>query len=66
MLVIHSSGWMATDVATRQGATKRHTGLTSVQPAMHSIYAAVADRNIDGTAGVQSAFNRNDCADITR
>lgn len=65
-LVICSSGWMATDVATREVATRRHTGSVSGHSGMHSIYAAVAYRNVDGTPGVQSAFDRNDCADITR
>jgi hypothetical protein len=57
---------MATDVATSEVATRRHTELVSGHLAMHVIYAAVADRNVDGTACVQSAFDRNDCADITR
>jgi len=63
---IRSSGWMATDVTMREGATSRYTGLVFGHSGMHIIYAAVADRNVDGTACVQSAFDRNDCADFTR
>jgi len=57
---------MATDVTMREGATSRYTGLVFGHSGMHIIYAAVADRNVDGTVYVQSAFDRNDCADITR
>lgn len=65
-VVIRSSGSMATDVTMREGATSRYTGLVFGHSGMHIIYAAVADRNVDGTACVQSAFDRNDCADFTR